>query len=51
VASSACACDAAVKALTRFGIRSLVSHPQTLEELMLRHYGDETGSAAAGDTP
>jgi ABC-2 type transport system ATP-binding protein len=43
--------DAAVKALTRFGIRSLVSHPPTLEELMLRHYGDETGSAAASDTP
>ncbi|WP_433241012.1 ATP-binding cassette domain-containing protein [Streptosporangium sp. CA-135522] len=31
--------DAAVLHLTRFGIRSLVSHPPTLEELMLRHYG------------
>ena len=35
--------DGAVKALTRFGLRSLVSHPPTLEELMLRHYGDELG--------
>ncbi|WP_431899565.1 ATP-binding cassette domain-containing protein [Nonomuraea sp. bgisy101] len=31
--------DAAVLHLTRFGIHSLVSHPPTLEELMLRHYG------------
>ncbi|MGR6918164.1 ABC transporter ATP-binding protein [[Actinomadura] parvosata] len=30
--------DAAVRHLTTFGIRSLVSHPPTLEELMLRHY-------------
>ncbi|WP_282703175.1 ABC transporter ATP-binding protein [Streptomyces sp. CC219B] len=33
--------DGAVRRLTEFGIRSLVSHPPTLEELMLRHYGDE----------
>jgi ABC-2 type transport system ATP-binding protein len=33
--------DQAVKALSRFGIRSLTSQPPTLEELMLRHYGDE----------
>jgi ABC-2 type transport system ATP-binding protein len=33
--------DEAVKALSRLGIRSLTSHPPTLEELMLRHYGDE----------
>jgi ABC-2 type transport system ATP-binding protein len=33
--------DGAVKALSRFGLRSLTSHPPTLEELMLRHYGDE----------
>ncbi|GAA5063322.1 ABC-2 type transport system ATP-binding protein [Thermocatellispora tengchongensis] len=31
--------DAAVRHLTTFGIRSLISHPPTLEELMLRHYG------------
>ncbi|MGH8951426.1 MAG: ATP-binding cassette domain-containing protein [Acidimicrobiia bacterium] len=38
--------DDAVRRLSQFGIRSLVSHPPTLEELMLRHYGDEveTGS-------
>ncbi|MDW5329588.1 ABC transporter ATP-binding protein [Plantactinospora sp. KLBMP9567] len=33
--------DGAVRALTEFGIRSLTSQPPTLEELMLRHYGDE----------
>ncbi|HEY8473009.1 MAG TPA: ABC transporter ATP-binding protein [Natronosporangium sp.] len=33
--------DGAVKALSQAGIRSLTSHPPTLEELMLRHYGDE----------
>ena len=33
--------DDAVRQLSQFGIRSLVSHPPTLEELMLRHYGDE----------
>jgi ABC-2 type transport system ATP-binding protein len=31
----------AVGHLTRFGIRSLTSQPPTLEELFLRHYGDE----------
>ncbi|GAA3941860.1 ABC transporter ATP-binding protein [Actinomadura viridis] len=36
----------AVQALSRFGIRTLTSHPPTLEELMLRHYGDDL---AAGD--
>ncbi|MFH8384542.1 ABC transporter ATP-binding protein [Kitasatospora sp. NPDC018058] len=33
--------DAAVRKLSEAGLRSLVSHPPTLEELMLRHYGDE----------
>jgi polyether ionophore transport system ATP-binding protein len=33
--------DEAVKALSQLGVRSLTSHPPTLEELMLRHYGDE----------
>ncbi|MEU0287852.1 ABC transporter ATP-binding protein [Streptomyces sp. NPDC052492] len=32
---------AAVRELTGLGVRSLISHPPTLEELMLRHYGDE----------
>ena len=33
--------DPAMRRLGEFGIRSLVSHPPTLEELFLRHYGDE----------
>ncbi|HEY9441540.1 MAG TPA: ABC transporter ATP-binding protein [Streptomyces sp.] len=33
--------DATVRRLAEFGVRSLISHPPTLEELMLRHYGDE----------
>jgi ABC-2 type transport system ATP-binding protein len=33
--------DAAVRHLSGLGIASLVSQPPTLEELMLRHYGDE----------
>lgn len=47
--------DGAVRQLTQLGIRSLTSHPPTLEELMLRHYGDDIGAGgrhakAAGDT-
>ncbi|MFR0354579.1 ABC transporter ATP-binding protein [Streptomyces sediminimaris] len=33
--------DEAVRHLTGFGIRTLTSRPPTLEELFLRHYGDE----------
>ena len=33
--------DGAVRRLSELGIRSLVSRPPTLEELFLRHYGDE----------
>jgi ABC-2 type transport system ATP-binding protein len=33
--------DEAVARLSAAGIRSLVSHPPTLEELFLRHYGDD----------
>jgi ABC-2 type transport system ATP-binding protein len=40
--------DAAVKRLSGFGIRSLTSHPPTLEELMLRHYGDELAASGNG---
>ena len=36
--------DAAVKHVGRFGLRALTSHPPTLEELMLRHYGEVTPS-------
>src|SRR6478735_3637965 len=32
--------DPALRALLRFGVRSLTSQPPTLEELFLRHYGD-----------
>lgn len=38
--------DAAVRRLAEHGIRSLTSRPPTLEELFLRHYGDDVG-----DTP
>ncbi|WP_405442242.1 ABC transporter ATP-binding protein [Streptomyces avidinii] len=44
--------DQAVRALSQSGLRSLVSHPPTLEELMLRHYGDElaaNGHSAIAD--
>jgi len=33
--------DATLRRLTDAGVRSLVCHPPTLEELFLRHYGDE----------
>jgi len=42
--------DEAVQHLARLGVRSLVSHPPTLEQLLLRHYGDDlarTRGAAA----
>ncbi len=38
------ALDATIRHLSQFGIRSLVSQPPTLEELFLRHYGDELGA-------
>lgn len=37
--------DSVLRELNQYGIRSLVSHPPTLEELMLRHYGDEVEPA------
>ncbi len=33
--------DGALRALTAAGVRTLTSQPPTLEELFLRHYGDE----------
>ena len=33
--------DSVLKYLTNLGVRSLTSQPPTLEELFLRHYGDE----------
>ncbi|MBF6352188.1 MULTISPECIES: ABC transporter ATP-binding protein [Nocardia] len=42
------ALDAAIAAVSRAGVRALTSHPPTLEELMLRHYGDELTAAGNG---
>jgi ABC-2 type transport system ATP-binding protein len=42
------ALDDAVRTLSQFQIRSLTSHPPTLEELMMRHYGDDLAVAGAG---
>ncbi len=39
------ALDSAVSVLAEAGISSLTSHPPTLEELFLRHYGDELHEA------
>lgn len=44
----ASALDETIRRLSSFGIRSLVSQPPTLEELFLRHYGDELGARNAG---
>jgi ABC-2 type transport system ATP-binding protein len=45
--------DGAVRALSQFGIRSLTSQPPTLEELMLRHYGEHASRSdkPSGDEP
>jgi ABC-2 type transport system ATP-binding protein len=40
--------NAAMRELTQAGVRSLVARPPTLEQLLLRHYGDELGR---GHTP
>jgi ABC-2 type transport system ATP-binding protein len=37
--------DDAVRHLAGLGVRALVSHPPTLEQLLLRHYGDSPGEA------
>lgn len=37
--------DIVIRHLSSFGIQSLVSQPPTLEELFLRHYGDELGAS------
>lgn len=34
--------------LIRFGVRALTSTPPTLEQLFLRHYGDDPAAAATG---
>ena len=43
--------DETIRALAPLGVRSLVAHPPTLEQLLLRHYGDEpatSGNSSAG---
>jgi len=37
--------DAAIKHLSGLGVTALTSHPPTLEDLFLRHYGDELADA------
>jgi ABC-2 type transport system ATP-binding protein len=37
--------DALIRRLAPLGVRSLTSTPPTLEELFLRHYGDEQAAA------
>ncbi|GGC68085.1 ABC transporter ATP-binding protein [Hoyosella rhizosphaerae] len=37
--------DTTIRELSRYGVNSLVSHPPTLEELMLRHYQDVLAEA------
>ena len=42
--------DGAIKHLGTFGLQALTCNPPTLEELMLRHYGDElTATAGRGE--
>jgi polyether ionophore transport system ATP-binding protein len=38
--------DGALRHIAGFGIRSITSQPPTLEELFLRHYGDDIAAAA-----
>ncbi|RBY75541.1 ABC transporter ATP-binding protein [Geodermatophilus sp. TF02-6] len=45
------ALDGVVRHLTGFGIRSLTSSPPTLEELFLRHYGEDLPEAAPDHAP
>jgi ABC-2 type transport system ATP-binding protein len=42
--------DPFVRRLAEAGVRSLTSQPPTLEELFLRHYGDQIGEEASDDT-
>ncbi|MGH3506941.1 MAG: ABC transporter ATP-binding protein, partial [Nocardioidaceae bacterium] len=40
--------DGAIAHLSSLGIRSLVSHPPTLEELFLRQYGEQVEPVGNG---
>lgn len=39
--------DSVVRQLGELGVRSLVAHPPTLEQLLLRHYGDDLAAPKA----
>ena len=41
--------DAVVRELAGLGVRSLVVAPPSLEELFLRHYGDELAAAGVAE--
>ncbi|MCX0272378.1 ABC transporter ATP-binding protein [Nocardia zapadnayensis] len=42
--------ESVMERLTSFGIRTLTSQPPTLEELFLRHYGDELAAAGVPES-
>jgi len=42
--------DGVVRALAPLGVRSLVAHPPTLEQLLMRHYGDGSAADASADS-
>jgi ABC-2 type transport system ATP-binding protein len=41
--------DSVVRAVSALGVRAIVSHPPTLEQLLLRHYGDQIELAEAAE--
>ncbi|HEX6230937.1 MAG TPA: DUF4162 domain-containing protein, partial [Actinomycetota bacterium] len=41
--------EGAMRQLAGLGVRSLVAHPPTLEQLLLRHYGEEIAPAPTDD--
>lgn len=41
--------DQAIRTLAPLGVRSIVAHPPTLEQLLLRHYGDVLGNKNVAD--
>lgn len=43
--------DSVMRSLTEYGLRNLTATPPTLEELFLRHYGDELSSAGVETAP
>ena len=42
--------DVVVRELSALGIQAITSHPPTLEQLLLRHYGEEIGSPSGEHT-